>query len=167
MKSRRLKLHFWQELIFFILVTVVPVIIAGCEVFSSHSSIFKITFSSIGSILLIIIITRKFILHNYIKKLQNECIALEHDYSINVGDENLCKHRWAICNIIIYAYNAIVTILSVILAVLVVNALYDQLLQFKGAALIILCSTIIGLLWKLICYLSMLRIYKENNNVKN
>lgn len=164
MKSRKLKLHLWQELIFFILVGIVPIVVAGCEVFSSHSSVFQITFASIGSLLLTIIVVRKFILHGYIKKLQDECVSLEHDYSINVGDENLCRRRWAVCSMIIYAYNAIVTILAVILAVLITNALYDQLLQFKGAALIILCSTIAGLLWKFVCYLCILRTHKENKN---
>ena len=114
-KSRHLRLHLWQEIIYFLLVIIAPAVITGVEVFSSHSSIFKITFSSIGCLLLLVIIVRKFVLRNWINKLSEKCILLEHDYSINNGDQNLCKRQWAICNMIQYIYSiAIICILTLL-----------------------------------------------------
>lgn len=167
MKSRALKLHLWQDIVFFILVGIVPVVVAGCEVFSSHSTPFKITFASVGAILLAIIVIRKFILNNYIKKLFDESVRLEHDYSINVGDETLCKRKWSICNLIIYAYHALVILLSVVLAYLFITALTEQLIAFKGAATIILGSVLIALLFKFFCYLQMYRSTKKKEEVED
>lgn len=78
----KLRLTWWQELLYLLFVMVTPVVIASCEIFSSHSTPFKITFSSIGSILLVIILIRKFVFKSQIEKLQNKCLMNEHDTQV-------------------------------------------------------------------------------------
>ena len=48
-KIPKLKIPLWVEIVYFALVAVVPATIAALEIFQSHSSAFKITFSSIIS----------------------------------------------------------------------------------------------------------------------
>lgn len=152
-KSRHLRLSLWQEIIYFMLVAIAPVIITSIEVFQSHSSVFQITFSSIGCLLLLVIIFRRFIFRSYIDKLREKSILLEHDYSINVGDEDLCKRQWAICNMIQYIYNIIVIVLSIILAYFLMTAIHDQIIQFRGASLLILLFVLGAILFKLVCFI--------------
>ena len=163
MKSKSLRLKLWQEIIYFIFIAIAPVVVVGCEVFSSHSTPFKITFSAIGSVLLVIVILRKFVFNNYIKRLQDECVQLEHDYSINVGDEDLCKRKWTICNLVIYIYHSLVVILSLILAYTFITALSEQLITFRGASMLILGSVLLALMFKLFCYLRIYLSTKKAN----
>lgn len=154
-KVEKLKLKLWQELLYLLFVMVIPIIISGIEIFGSHSTPFKITFSSVGCILIAAIIIRKFVFKSYIAKLQEKCLMNEHDYEIDVGDKDKLKKTWATYNMIILAYHAIVMLLSLMLAWLFISALADQLVQFKGAATIILASCLIGIAVRFIFYAAM------------
>ena len=154
-KSRHLRLHLWQEIIYFMLVAIAPSVVTGVEVFSSHNSVFKITFSSIGCILLLVIILKKFVFHNWIDSLREKCILLEHDYSINNGDQDLCKRQWAVLNMIQYIYNIIVLLLSVFLLYSLLTAVSEGIIAFRGAALLILLFVLVAIVFRLACYLAM------------
>lgn len=156
-KVERLKLCLWQELLYLFFVMLVPAAVSACEVFSSHSTVFKITFSSIGSILMTVIIVRKFVFKSHVMKLQDKCLLNEHDYEIDVGDKDKLRKTWAIYNIIILAYHAIVMLLSVVLTWLFVNALADQIIKFKGAITIILISVFVGILLRFSFFWTMTR----------
>ena len=164
--TEKLKLNIWQELLYLLFVMLVPVVISAIEVFSSHSTMFKITFSSIGTVLIAIIVIRKFVLKSQIEKLQNKCLMDEHDYEIDVGNKQKLKHNWAVCNMIILAYHAIVLILSLILAWLFITALSDQVIAFKGASTIILASCLIGIVLKF-CFYAFIARYKEESDGEN
>lgn len=153
----KLRLTWWQELLYLLFVMVIPVVIASCEIFSSHDTVFKITFSSIGSVLLAAVLVRKFVFKSKIEKLQAKCVLNEHDYEIDVGDKDKLRKTWAIYNILILVYHAVVLVLSMLLAWLFITALADQLIQFKGAATIILCSGLLGLIVKFIIFAAMTR----------
>lgn len=165
-KITKLKLHWWQELIYLIFVMVVPVVIACCEIFSTHSTAFKITFSSVGAILLVIILVRRFVFKSQIEKLQEKCLLNEHDYEIDVGNKDKLRKSWAIYNMIILAYNAIVLMFSMFLAYVFIAALSDQLLRFKSAALIILSSVFVGVIVKFSFFAVMTRS-KETTNASD
>lgn len=156
-KVDKLKLSLWQELLYLLFVMVVPVVISACEIFSSHSTPFKITFGSIGCLLVTAIVIRKFVLKSHIAKLQEKCLMNEHDYEIDVGNKDKLRKTWAIYNMIMLAYHAVVMLLSVILAWLFINALADQLVQFKGAATIILASCLVGLILRFAFFAVMTR----------
>lgn len=162
-KVEKLKLSLWQELLYLLFVMVVPIVISACEIFSSHSTPFKITFSSIGCLLITVIVIRKFILKSHIAKLQEKCLMNEHDYEIDVGNKDKLRKTWATYNMIILAYHAIVMLLSLILAWLFISALADQVVQFKGAATIILVNAIVGIGIRFVFFAVMTR-EKENAN---
>ena len=154
-KSRHLKLHLWQEIIYFLLVAIAPAIVTSIEVFSTHNSVFQITFSSVGCLLLLVLILKKFVFHNYIEKLREKCVLLEHDYSINNGDQNLCKRSWTVCNMIMYIYHIIVLLLSIVLLYFLLTAVSDGIMAFRGASLLILLFVLGAIVFKLVCYIVM------------
>lgn len=154
-KSRHLRLHIWQEIVYFLLVAIAPAIVTSIEVFQSHSTVFKITFSSLGCLLLLVIILRRFIFRDYVDKLRDESARLEHDYSIHVGDETLCKRQWCICNMVQYVYHIVVLIISIVIAYFLMTAISQQIIQFRGASLLILLFVLGAILFKFICYIVM------------
>lgn len=157
-KVPKLKLTWWQELIYYVFVAIVPLVLACIEIFSSHSSIFKITFTSIGAVLLVIIVIKKFVFNERIKNLQSKCTMLEHDYSIEVGNKDNIRAQWGQYNAIVYAYNAVVTVLTCVLLWLFFDALSSQLIKFNTAMILILSSVIIACAWKLILYIRFMRL---------
>lgn len=152
-KARELKLPLWQDLIYMMFVFVGPVIITCLELFQSHSSTLKWSFASIGSLLIVLIITKKYIFNSTLNKYKQEIFNLEHDYSIATGDDNLIIAKWRKYNLILYSINAISILLSTILVAVFVQALSDGLIAFAGAAVLILFFVIVGMIFKLSCYI--------------
>lgn len=169
-KAKKLKQPLWQELVYLALVGVAPIVITCIELFQSHSTFFKWSFASIGAILITYIIIRKFIINEKIKKAKAEILQIEHDYSLNIGDESLAKQKWKHLNLIVYIYNAIMVLLAMALVYLFVTALVDGLIAFKGAILLILLFVLAGMIFKIITYLGAEFQdvdEEENSNVQN
>lgn len=169
-KAKKLKQPLWQELVYLALVGVAPIVITCIELFQSHSTFFKWSFASIGAILITYIIIRKFIINEKIKKAKAEILQIEHDYSLNIGDESLAKQKWKHLNLIVYIYNSIMVLLAMALVYLFVTALVDGLIAFKGAILFILLFVLAGMVFKIITYLGaefQEVDEEENSNVQN
>lgn len=168
-KAKKLKQPLWQELVYLALVGVAPIIITCIELFQSHSTIFKWSFASIGAILITYIVLRKFIINEKIKKAKVEILQIEHDYSLNVGDEALAKQKWKHLNLIVYIYNSIVVLLAMALVYLFVTALADGLIAFKGAVLFILLFVLAGMIFKMFTYLGaeFEEVEEDDSNAKN
>ena len=152
-KAKKLKQPLWQELVYLALVGIAPIVITCIELFQSHSTFFKWSFASIGAILITYIVIRKFIINEKIKKAKAEVLQIEHDYSLNIGDEALAKQKWKHLNLIIYIYNAIMVLLAMALIYLFITALADGLIAFRGAALFILLFVLVGMIFKAFTYL--------------
>lgn len=151
-KVKKIKMPLWQDIVYMALIAVAPIVITCLELFQSHSSTFKWSFASIGAILTTFIIIKKYLLNKQIDNLEKEVFELEHDYSVANGDEKLIEAKWRRCKMILYAYNAIVVLLSLILVYLFVNALVDGLIAFKGAITLILIFVFSAMIFKAICY---------------
>lgn len=152
-KAKKLKPKWWQELVYLALVAIAPIVITCIELFQSSSSIFQWSFASIGAILITYIVIRKYVIDEKIKQAKAEILQIEHDYSLNIGDEKLAKQKWKHLNLIVYVYNAIMVLLSMALVYLFVTALADGLIAFKGAALFILLFVLAGMVFKAITYI--------------
>lgn len=152
-KAKKLKQPLWQELVYLALVMVAPIVITCIELFQSSSTIFQWSFASIGAILVTYIVIRKFIINERIKRARDEIVQIEHDYSLNIGDDKLAKQKWKHLNLVIYIYNAIMVLLAMALIYLFVTALADGLIEFKGAILFILLFVLAGMVFKAITYL--------------
>lgn len=148
-KVRKLKSPWWQDLIYMALIMVAPIVITCIELFQSHSSFFKISFSSVGAILITYILIKKYVLNARISKIEAEVSQLEHDYSISVGDEYLTIAKWKSCQLKIYLYNAITVVLSMALIYLFISALAEGLIAFRGAAMLILLFVVAGMVFKI------------------
>lgn len=162
-KSRVLKMPLWQDIIYMLLVFVGPVVVTCMELFQSHSTPFKWSFASIGALLTTVIIVRKYLLASKLKRYEQECYDLEHDYSIANGNDDLIIARWKKCKMILYAINAVEVLLSLGLAVLFVKALVDGLIAFKGAITLILLLVFVGMLFKMACYIDLGEVKGEDN----
>ena len=152
-KARKLRQPLWQELVYLALVMIAPIVITCIELFQSHSTMFKWSFASIGAILITYIIIRKFIINERVRKAKEEIVQIEHDYSLNIGDEKLAKQKWKHLNLILYIYNALMVLLWMALIYLFIQALIDGFIAFKGASLFILLFVLIGMIFKAITYL--------------
>lgn len=161
-KSRKLKLKWWQELVYYCLIAIAPIVITCIELFQSHSTIFQWSFASIGAILITYIVIRKFVLEAKIKQIKAEIHDVEHDYSLAIGDDNLAKNKWKKLNLIVYAYNAVMVLLWMLLIALFVQALADGLIAFKGASLLIFLFVLVGMMWKILIYLGSIFSDKTN-----
>lgn len=162
-KSRVLKMPLWQDIIYMALVFAGPVVVTCLELFQSHSTPFKWSFASIGALLTTVIIVRKYLLASKLKRYEQECYDLEHDYSIANGNDDLIIARWKKCKMILYAINAVEVLLSLGLAVLFVKALVDGLIAFKGAITLILLLVFVGMLFKMACYTDLGNAEGEDN----
>lgn len=168
-KAKKLKQPLWQELVYLALVGVAPIVITCIELFQSHGTMFKWSFASIGAILISYIVLRKFIINEKIKKAKVEILQIEHDYSLNIGDESLAKQKWKHLNLIVYIYNAIMVLLAMALVYLFVTALVDGLIAFKGAVLFILLFVLAGMIFKAFTYLGaeFEEVEEDDSNAKN
>ena len=159
-----MKQKWWQELVYYCLIAIAPIVITCIELFQSHSTIFQWSFASIGAILITYIVIRKFVLEAKIKQIKAEIHDVEHDYSLAIGDENLAKNKWKKLNLIVYAYNAIMILLWMLLIALFVQALTDGLIAFKGASLLIFLFVLAGMIWKILIYLGSIFTDKTNED---
>lgn len=158
---KRLKTPLWLNLVYFIFVIVVPAIITALELFQSRNTIFKWSFASIGSILLLTIVLKKFVFKNKITKLEQKIILLEHDYNINVGDKHKIFTYWKRYTILLNSFTLLITLLSTILGWMFVTALANGLIAFRGAMAFILLFVIIGITFKIIAYMFLRGDYEN------
>lgn len=161
-KAKKLKMPLWQDLVYMALIMVAPIVITCIELFDSSSTVFKWSFASIGAILVTFIVIRKFVINEVVDRYKKEIASLEHDYSISVGDEKLCRQRWKRCHLIIYLYNSLIVLLWMTLIYIFVQALADGLIAFKGAATLILLFVLAGMVFKGITYMGP--EYEEDEN---
>lgn len=163
----KLRLPLWSDITYFILMIVVPMVIAFIEIFQSHSTIFKITFSSIATILLAILVIRRFVLKGKIKDFQEKCVLLEHDYSNNIGSKENEEIQWHRYQLIMYVYNAIVILLAMILSVLFITALSEQLIAFRGASIIIFASVLTAIIFKIVLHVAYIKKSSSTKEINN
>lgn len=161
-KIPKLRLCLWQEILYTLFTVGAPAVITCIELFQTHSTILKISFSSIGALLISLIVIKKFFISNKIDKVKQKTAMLEHDYSIGVGDADSCKQQWAMYNLFIFIYNAICILTSIVLLILFVNAIANGIMAFKGAALLILLFVFVGIIFKIICYLTFAKSLNKN-----
>lgn len=153
-KIPKLRLRLWQEIVYTLFTVGAPAVITCIELFQTHSTFLKVSIASIGALLVTFIVIKKFFVSNKIDKIRQKIAMLEHDYSIGIGDKYACEYQWSIYNLFIYIYNAVCILVSIILLILFVNAIANGIMAFKGASLLILLFVFVGILFKVICYLT-------------
>ena len=163
-KVKTLKSPLWQDLVYLALIMVAPIVITCIELFHSNSLFFKISFASVGAVLTLYIIIKRYVLRHRIDKLKQTITLLEHDYSINSGDETYTVAKWKSCQLKLYLYNAITVLLSLVLTWLFVSALSDGLIEFGGAVTLILLFVFVGMVFKVCTYIRGVYVETEDEN---
>lgn len=149
---KKLKTPLWVEIVYFLLIFVTPVVITCLELFQSKSTMFKWSFTSIGLILMVLIILKKYVFKNNIKRMEDKLVLLEHDFSIDNGNKEKIFVIWKQYKLILNALDLLSTLLSSILAWLFITALSTGLIAFKGAMSLICLTVIVAITFKLLSY---------------
>ena len=163
-KVKKLKQPLWQDIIYMLLVMVAPIVMTCIELFQSHSTIFKISFASIGALFVTYIIIKKYVLNTRITKIKQEISQLEHDYSIATGDDNLITAKWKSCQLKVYLFNAITVLFAAVLLYLFITALAEGLIAFRASAIMILLFVIIGMLFKACTFVGGVYVELDSDN---
>jgi len=155
MKVPKLKIPLWQELVYLGLIMVAPIIITCIELFAAKHGIFIWSFASLGSILITIVILKRFVLKARIDKVKTKITLLEHDYSSGNGNADLIQAQWKTYNLILYIYWAISTAIVLGMCVLFIDALVNQIIAFRGASILILIFVIAGMVFKAFTFITL------------
>lgn len=166
-KARKLKSPLWQDLIYMALIMIAPIVITSIELSQSNSQFFKISFASVGALLVTYVVIKKYVLNRGIEKCKNEISLLEHDYAVKSGEENYTIAKWKNCQLKLYLYNSIVVLLAMVLVWLFIGALSDGLIEFKGAIAMILLFVLAGMVFKCATFIRGVCVESEDDSEEN
>jgi hypothetical protein len=152
MKTPKLKMPLWQNIVYFLLTVIIPLVFVYVEVGLSKSTGFKVTFIFLTLILVIYEFLKKFIIKNQISKINADIVHLEHDYSNGIGESKLIKHNWLNRKLQEYLISSLSVVILMICTVLMINAIVSKLIQFKGAFIIICLCYFVAFIFKIITY---------------
>jgi len=91
---KKLGYPLWFNIVFLCLTVGGPIVLVVMEGLSSPSSAFRWTFMTVATALTAWVFIQHFLVKNLRKKLLAKQTALEHDYSIDVGNSNKIKYLW-------------------------------------------------------------------------
>lgn len=152
---KKLKYPLWFNIIFSILTVAIPLIFIVVQGFNSPSTTFKVSFTMICAILLLWIFVRKFIIRKYEDKLQNRKASLEHDYELEIGNQQKAKWLWYNNEIILSIFNAIQVLLIGGLILLMAIGIESAAIKVKGLSFLITILYLIAYAIKFIVLLKL------------
>ena len=148
MKIKTLKYPKWYHIVHFILTILIPIILIMIEGFNAPQSfvgtIFKITFTSLSILVMTWFFVKKLIINKIETKLIAKQAALEHDYSIDVGNPDKIKYLWYKNEIKLTLFNFVSVLLNGGLMVVILLGVSSTLLTIKSAVLLITILYIIA-----------------------
>lgn len=161
---KKLGYPLWFNILFFLLTIIVPIALMGVESLKAPTTpsgtAFKITFIALSIGIITWFFAKRFLIKNWEEKLITKQAALEHDYSIKVGDDELIKYHW-------YRNEAKLTIINLINIILyggmtfiIMLAISSALIEVKGIVLLITTIYIVAFTIKF-----MLLILRRDDNV--
>lgn len=155
---KRLKYPTWFNVTFSILTLGIPLVLFVYAGFSAGSTdtakVFKITF---GSILLLAIawwFVYTFVIKKHIDKLVAQQAALEHDYSIEIGNADAIKAMWFYNQKILTALDVIRVILYGGLGIVIALGVQAGVVKVKTTLLLVATCYIVAYTMKAIYLMS-------------
>jgi hypothetical protein len=141
---KKLGYPIWFNIIFPIFTVLVPIILIAIESLKAPATAsgiaFKVSFIGLSIGIVTWFFAKKFLIKNWEEKLLVKQAALEHDYSIKVGDADLAKHYWYQNEMKLTLINLVNIILYGGLTFLIMLGISSALIQVKG--IVILITTI-------------------------
>ena len=171
-KIRKLKYPLWLSIFFLVFTLLVPIILLLVQGLNSPSPVFRFSFLVIAILLIIWTFIRKFLLKNIEEKFNKEKLALEHDYSIEVGKPKKIKWLWYTNELWLLFINIIQVLLIGGLLLLLASGIANDLIKIRGISAIIAISYLIAYSIKAL-YIFIQRgndpdyIKEENTNKEN
>lgn len=107
MNIKKLKYPIWEQIIFYALTLVAPIVLLVVQGLTSPHKVFRVSFTFICTLLLTWVFVKKFLIAPYLKRLKDEKSILEHDYSIDVGNADKSKFMWCTNELRLFIVNMI------------------------------------------------------------
>lgn len=147
-KIKKLKYPIWFNIVYFVLTILIPLTLVIIEGFKApndpRGTTFKISFMFFVTAILSWYFIKHFILNKTITKLTAKQVALEHDYSIDVGNPKKIKELWFRNELKLTLYNMISVLLHGGLMVIIMLGVASSLMKIKGLVFIIASLYIIS-----------------------
>ena len=141
MKISTLKYPRWYSIVHFILTILIPIVLVMIEGFNAPPSklgtVFKVTFIGISGLVITWFFIKKLIINKIETTLRTKQVALEHDYSIEVGNPDKIRYLWYRNEIKLALFQFISVALNGGLIVIILLGVSSALLTIKSAVLLI------------------------------
>lgn len=146
MKKRNLEIKklgypLWFHVLFFLLTVVVPIALIAFEGLKAPAtpsgSAFKVSFIGLSLGIFTWFFAKRFLIKNWEAKLISSQAALEHDYSIQVGNPELTKYHWYSNESKLSIINMINVLLYGGLTFLIMLGVSSALIEIKHVVLIV------------------------------
>lgn len=162
---KKLKYPLWFTIVFYCLTVVAPLVLIMIKGYQSESRMFRITFGVISSALIVWLFINRFVLANKKKELRAKKLQLEHEYEIEVGNQDKVKYLWFSTEQWFFLFSLIDIILFGGLLLIIIEGIASGLLKFKGITIFITILYILAYGLKFIVITTMKnKEYKEENN---
>lgn len=152
---KKLKYPLWFQIVFLLFTVAVPIITLVIQGLNSPSKVFRISFTLLCTALISWIFVYKFVIKGIEEKLEKRKVSLEHDYEIDVGNNEKCKWLWFSNELILAIINAIHVLLIGSLIFLIVIGIQEAALKIKGAALLIIILYLLAYISKFVIILAL------------
>jgi len=138
---KKLGYPLWFNIVFPILTILVPIVLIAVESLQAPStttgSVFKVSFVALSVGIIAWFFAKKFLVKNWEERLVAKQAALEHDYSISVGDPELTKYHWYNNETKLTLINIVNIVLYGGLTFLIMLGISSALIEVKGVVLLI------------------------------
>lgn len=151
---KKLGYPLWFNIVFPILTILLPIILIFIESLQAPTtttgSIFKFSFVGFSIAILTWFFAKKFLIKNVEDRLIAKQAALEHDYSISVGDPELTKYHWYRNESKLTLINLVNTVLYGGLIFIIVLGVSSALIEVKSIVVIITAIYVIAFSMKFV-----------------
>lgn len=145
---KRLKYPLWFKIVFYLLTTLIPIIIIMVEGYQSPSTGFKWTFGIISGLVILWSMFNKFFISKIEQDIRDRQVQLKHDYEIDVGNAEKIKWLWFSGEQKLAIFNALQLIIYGALIIVVIVGIRKALMEVQGIILIIIVCYIIAFFLK-------------------
>ena len=138
MNIRKLKYPIWEQIIFYALTLVAPVVLLVVQGLTSPHKVFRISFTFVCTLLLTWIFIKKFLIAPYLKRLKDEKSILEHDYAIDVGNTDKSRYMWYTNELRLFIVNIIDVGLFGSVILLLVAGVKNMTFNVQGSSFMVI-----------------------------
>ena len=162
---KKLKYPLWFTIVFYCLTVLAPLVLVMVQGYQSESKVFRITFGVISSALIVWMFINKFLLAATKKELREKKLKLEHEYEIEIGNQENIKYLWFSTEQWLFLFSLVDVILFGGLLLVIIEGIASGVMSFKGVTIFVTLCYIVAYSMKFVVITAMKnKEYKEENN---